>query len=374
MDCEKFEHHLMDALYGDLDEVTGAALKRHAESCPRCSSLEAGFKATLEVGLLPLEQPSDDLEQRILEAAHLAQRGAPWHRKLLRTLSWAGSQAMRPQLAMAALLLLVLGSTVLLLRPRPGSVAVTPVKVTERGAPHPADRPLDEATDEARASSATAVAARKAGRPEQDEKLPTAIDAAEANDDDLALGEAEAQGKEPAAAEDKEQYERAVANYRAGRHREAQRDFAAVAQRGGPMAPTAGLYEARSVRSYAGCRSAIPHYVRVRSRFSGNPAGADATWEQADCHRMLGEGNKAQALWQELRSNPEYRARAEAELSSQGRGATTGGAVAAPKRAAAPAPSAPAKKPVTEQAPAEQAAQEAPNDEQADEQAADVAY
>jgi hypothetical protein len=30
MDCEKFESAMMDELYGELDEVTSAAVKRHA--------------------------------------------------------------------------------------------------------------------------------------------------------------------------------------------------------------------------------------------------------------------------------------------------------------------------------------------------------
>ena len=46
-------------------------MKRHAESCARCSTLESGLQATLDVGVLPLEEPSDDLEDRILDASVL---------------------------------------------------------------------------------------------------------------------------------------------------------------------------------------------------------------------------------------------------------------------------------------------------------------
>ncbi|HSN97968.1 MAG TPA: zf-HC2 domain-containing protein, partial [Candidatus Nanopelagicales bacterium] len=137
MDCEKFDQHVMDALYDELDELTHAAMKRHMESCARCASTLAGLRATRDAALLPLEEPSDDLEDRILAAVEVAQRKTPWRRKALRALAWAGSHAMRPQLAMAALFVLVIGSSLLLLRARPGTQGVAPVRVTERGVPAP---------------------------------------------------------------------------------------------------------------------------------------------------------------------------------------------------------------------------------------------
>src|SRR5262249_60072997 len=90
---------------------------------------------TREVGVLPIEEPPPDLEARILEAAASAQSRAPWPKKVLRGLAWAGSHAMRPQLAMAALFFLVIGSSLLLLRARPGTLG--PAYVTEPGSPAP---------------------------------------------------------------------------------------------------------------------------------------------------------------------------------------------------------------------------------------------
>src|SRR5262245_28850510 len=136
MDCAKFDLHVIDALYDELDELTYAALKRHMEGCSRCAGIFAGLRATREVGILPIVEPADDLEDRIIGAVHTAQRKAPWPRKVLRGLAWAGSHAMRPQLAMAALFCLVIGSSLLLLRAKPGTV-VAPVRVTENGAPTP---------------------------------------------------------------------------------------------------------------------------------------------------------------------------------------------------------------------------------------------
>jgi hypothetical protein len=138
MDCERFDEYVMDALYGELDELSAEALKRHVEGCPRCSNVLTSLKSTRAALQLPVVVPSDDLHDRILEAERLAVRRLPLHRKLVRALAWAGSHAMRPQLAMAAVLMLVVGSSMMLLRARPGSIA-PPVTVLEEGRPAPDD-------------------------------------------------------------------------------------------------------------------------------------------------------------------------------------------------------------------------------------------
>src|SRR3954471_3051469 len=98
MDCAKFDQHVIDELYDELDELTYAALKRHTEGCSRCAGILSGLRATRAVGVLPIEDPSPELEARILDAVATAQRKTPWTRKVLRGLAWAGSHAMRPQL------------------------------------------------------------------------------------------------------------------------------------------------------------------------------------------------------------------------------------------------------------------------------------
>jgi hypothetical protein len=137
MDCEKFDEHVIDALYGELDELTAAALRRHVESCSRCAPIFANLKSAREGATLPLEEPPDDLEERILAAERAAQRSAPWHKKVMRAAAWAGSHAMRPQLAMAALFMFVIGSSLLLLRAKPGTFG--PTSVSERGTPAAAE-------------------------------------------------------------------------------------------------------------------------------------------------------------------------------------------------------------------------------------------
>src|SRR6185503_17521201 len=138
MDCEKFDQILIDALYDELDELTLAAAKRHAEGCQRCQSAWSGLRATLKVGHLPTVEPPASLEPNILQAAREAHGKVPWPKRVGRAISWAGSYAMRPQTAMAAILVLMLGSSVIFVRRKPDRSGPSRVSVTERGVPEQA--------------------------------------------------------------------------------------------------------------------------------------------------------------------------------------------------------------------------------------------
>ncbi len=120
MDCEKFDRIVLDLLYDELDELTHAAAKRHMEHCARCRAIGSGLRATREVGVLPLVEPPDGLELRILEAEQRATQLLPVGKRLGRGLSLLAGYAMRPQLAMAALLMLAIGSSLFFLRAQPG--------------------------------------------------------------------------------------------------------------------------------------------------------------------------------------------------------------------------------------------------------------
>jgi hypothetical protein len=88
---------------------------------------------------LPLVEAPAGLDTSILQAARDAQRNLPVARRIGRAISWAGSYAMRPQMAMAALLVLMLGSSIIFLRSKPDrSGALSRVSVTERGVPEQA--------------------------------------------------------------------------------------------------------------------------------------------------------------------------------------------------------------------------------------------
>jgi hypothetical protein len=321
MDCEKFDLHVIDALYDELDELTHAALRRHMEGCSRCASIYAGLRATREVGVLPIVEPADDLEDRILDAVNAAQRKAPWPRKLLRGLAWAGSHAMRPQLAMAALFFLVIGSSLLLLRQKPGMQS-SPVRVTERGAPAPeaAEPPPPAATAAAAAPREQAAQSRAFATP-PDVQAPRSV---ADKGDDAERGDGKARGKA-----------------------------------GGKSNDAASmLADARAARDKSGCRAAVGKYDEVGARHPATGAAADAMWEAANCYKSMGEQAKARELYQVLRSNGGYRDRAEQELAqdmanmanpSQVAARPGGGARAAP---AAPAPAAP---PAAQAAPPAQA-------------------
>ena len=77
MDCEKFENTLIDELYGELDEVTSAAAKRHVGGCARCASLLSGLRATRRLAVLPSSSRRRICEERILAAAPEAQKVVP---------------------------------------------------------------------------------------------------------------------------------------------------------------------------------------------------------------------------------------------------------------------------------------------------------
>ncbi len=142
MDCEKFETAMIDELYDELDELTSAAAKRHVAGCARCAALYGGLRATRRVissaGGVPVLELPGTLEDRILAATREAQKVVPFRRRLASVVSAAGSWAMRPQTQMAAVFLLMIGSSVVFLKggrnARPSS-ASAPMTVTEQGAP-----------------------------------------------------------------------------------------------------------------------------------------------------------------------------------------------------------------------------------------------
>src|SRR5260370_745365 len=96
MDCEKFESALMDELYGELDELTSAAVKRHIAGCARCAALLSGLRTTRRLAALPLVEPPARLEERILRAAVETRPVVPPGRQLARAGAPAARWAIRP--------------------------------------------------------------------------------------------------------------------------------------------------------------------------------------------------------------------------------------------------------------------------------------
>ncbi|WP_438032299.1 zf-HC2 domain-containing protein [Sorangium sp. So ce204] len=292
MDCEKFDQHVMDALYDELDELTYAAMKRHMDGCARCASAFAGLRAARNVGALPFEEPSEELEARILDAVEVAQKKTPFRRKALRALAWAGSHAMRPQLAMAALFVLVIGSSLLLLRPKTG---VAPVRVTEWGQPASLDQ-------------------REAPR------AATPAPAAVAMEEGDGRRSAEAKAEAPRAEAAKEKSARASADDGA----------------------SAALHEAQALQRKSGCAAAVGKLDEVGAQYPGTPSAHAAMWEAARCYQASGDTAKARELLLALRSAKGYGDRAEQQLADLE--ANAAGAQAQNSAPAAAAPAAAARR------------------------------
>ena len=366
MDCEKFESALMDELYGELDELTSAAAKRHVAGCARCAALISGFRATRRVAALPRVEPPEGLEQRILAAAVAAPRAAPVGWRLARAVSLAGSWAMRPQTAMAAVFLVMIGTSVLLLRGKssraPASAEMT---VTEEGTPapaapsaapaasEPASAPLRAAVAVARSSEKGATAA---AAPAATWAQPPATDSLMDDSRQRALAK-------PGAAKGSDGLGSVAQNViprpapvAAGAAGGAPRKTAAppmAEAEAAPFAPpppadaSAELSAARAARDAAagqgfGCPSGS-QFDDVARRSGGTPLGWQALFEGALCYESAGDLNTARSRFGALLGVDSYRDRAEAELerldqSQQGRGSGANAARrAAPKAAPPPA-------------------------------------
>ena len=140
MDCETFDLDVVDLLYEDGDDDAREALALHAASCARCGATLASLRAARDqASRLPRVVPPEGLAARIIAAEAAARRPAPLSRRVARAASWAGSLAMRPQFAMAALFCLAVGSSLLLLRARSDSVP-GPTSAREAGLPTPRPR------------------------------------------------------------------------------------------------------------------------------------------------------------------------------------------------------------------------------------------
>jgi hypothetical protein len=406
MDCEKFEATMIDELYDELDELTSAAMKRHVSGCARCAALIGGLRATRRVATVPMIDPPEDLEDKILAAAREAQKIVPLRGRIARFVSTAGSWAMRPQTAMAALFLVMIGTSVLLLRGKasraPDSAAV---RVTQQGAPaapsgssaawsesspaggdipfgssaHGLDNknktqtattttPADEAAKDdltgalARAKGAaggnsdglddsrmTTNAAAPAGAPNTLPMAPQAQAPAQPGEGQSPYGPPPAATATTAAsaAPGFVDFKAAMAFYRAGRWDEAQKAFDNLAAND----PNAELMAALAVSNGKGCKEAIARFDKLAQRAAGTSTGWDALFEGARCYARIGDAPNARVRLNALLKVDSHKDKAKAELQkldSTNASAPARKAQAAP--AAKPAPqAAPTSPPAADQ-------------------------
>jgi len=288
---------------------------------------------------LPLIEAPAGLEQRILHAERQAHAGLPMRQRVGRVISIMAGYAMRPQLAMAALLVLMIGASLLFLRARPGgrdnvqvtergvpegegeSVALVPVPEklpgsdTQRGAQahgaleevRPDESRRERSKSETAASEPVARDDKASGSVVDGESVSATAAAPGRRDDSLPV--------EIDAGNDSE-YDQAMAAYRGGRYAEAQRLFETVAATGGPNAPSASLLAAQSARNGTGCSIAAPRFDEVNTRYPGSHIGNEAAWQAADCYRALGQRDRARKNYQALLAAAGYAERAQRAIET----------------------------------------------------------
>ncbi len=381
MDCERFESTLIDELYDELDELTSAASKRHVAGCARCASLLSGLKATRRVAVLPLMEAPAGLEERILAAERDARKVVPLQSRLSGAVSWAGNWAMRPQTAMAAVFLLMIGSTVLLVRgPSAKAPASSAMVVTEQGAPAIAASAVgDNQIQDLQAAAATAhgplvpaatptfpgvatspASSALAERDILDQRKEGALggmfkgsDGDEKNETQRGMSNAAAPAGAPAKAgafaspppapmaqaaaapsESPADFNTALAAYRVQRYDDATRMFDVLAGGGDN---NAALYAALSVRDGSGCGAAVTRFDRLGARAYGTQPGYDATLEGGRCYRAMGSFDTARAHFVRLLTVPSHASRAQTELDAMSPKASAAAAAKPAMRSAPPA-------------------------------------
>lgn len=334
MDCEKFDRVIMDLLYDELDTITRAAALRHLEHCHRCRGELGQLRGARELATLTLVDAPDGFEQR-LRAAELAESSQlPFGQRVARTWTILTGYAMRPQLAMAALLMLMIGSSLLFLRPRPGS-QTSSMQVTERGTPLPnqdqvvvpvatvaviADKTAEKAAEEPAPTAPVAVAPPTA----KPELRATAIPRAHAPEtthrpvapsaaNSAAPTEGEA-GEQSGQEVEERAFAEATRALQAGELDRALALFDEIATSGGKKSAAAELNAALAAESAQGCAAALPRFDSVSARFPGSSLGNKATWRSATCRSKLGQTRRAILDLEKLMKVPQYRLDAERAL------------------------------------------------------------
>lgn len=320
MDSDKFDRIVLDLLYGELDELTTAAAKRHMDQSARARDIYAHLRATRQLSVLPAHAPPPGFEKALLEREARILAELPVRQRMGRLVSMLAGYAMRPQLIMGALLLLMIGSSLMFVRARPGLHST--VQVTERGAPEgdvdvvlplslspppapvelPAPLPIFEL---APIQASTPASAKVPGA------APSALAAAGAGS--RSAGEAVSHdGPDP--------FEQALQIYRARGYIEAERLFERLSKGGSKRAPDAALYAALCSRNIRGCGAALAPFGRVRARFPGSAAAHEATWRAAKCQEQLGDAEAARHGYESLLRVATHARRAEQALATLGGG------------------------------------------------------
>jgi len=301
MNSDKFDRVVLDLLYDELDELTALAARRHMEQSARARDIFAHLKATRRLSVLPLQAAPEGFEQSVLVREPGARAEFPLRQRLGRYVSMTASYAMRPQLAMGVLLLLMIGSSLLFLRARPGHHGA--IQVTERGVPETeaeivvpvADVPSEPTAEPSIAAAPSTLPAAAIAPLDSVTSLPPPSPAPPA----IAL----AVNPE---IESGDSFDDAARAYRARHYVQAQRLFDRLGKAGGPRAAEAALYAAQATRHASGCAAAVSRFQRVRSRFPASGVANEALWRAGKCQQKLGERTAARKSFETLVHVPSY--------------------------------------------------------------------
>jgi hypothetical protein len=332
VDAEKFDKVVLDLLYDELDELTRASAIRHMEQSGKAKALYAELRATKEVGALPLVDPPDDLEAKILDAEARARAGRPLHQRLGGVVSRIASYTMRPQVGMAAVLLLMIGGSMIFLRVKPGEPNL--VQVTERGVPE-SDK---EGVALVPVPEAPVAAAPREGSPSRGLAAKKSADGFRG--DVPSPGEEARKGgaMARAAPADRRDYPAAAvpAEPFPGASNQMD-DLGAVGRAASGAGAFADKDEASSEPAGGPCASLEQELARAASPIESNRA----RWAVAECYSSVGQNEQARRAYKALLGAPTYAERARRALATLSEPAAS----SAPVAAAPAAPPPPAAQP-----------------------------
>jgi TolA-binding protein len=345
VDCEKLDALAMELVYDELDARAAEEARLHLLGCTRCAAVVERLRGGLRAAeALPLESPSSLLEARILASSSAARPPVPWHRRASRAIAVAGTWAMRPQIAMAAVVVLMIGTSAVLLR-RSSPTAAQRTRVTDEGTPIATlDQPAEGAPALVGARPGApqkldAIGGLEDGKKKRKAEAEADKDRGEAaNDESVALEEktaarAGAKGGDKEAADglvasppsaaasanavgaSATSYDDAMAAYKASRWEDAQRGFDAAAS-AGVRTSSSLLYAARSLRAQGKCTDALVRFRKVVDGYPGTTDAANAALEGGECARTNGDTATARSLFEKAKESTATRSRAETAIAS----------------------------------------------------------
>jgi TolA-binding protein len=309
VNCERFDRSSLELLYGELDELTASAMQRHLSHCSRCQGIYHRMQRTRELARVPLEDPVGGLYEAIMAGEREARRQLGIGDRAGRIVSRLAEYAMRPQAAMSALLLVMVGFSLVFVRETPGH--------------------------------GDQVSVRETGKPLSDGRLPDPKGSTIVLSNDRPRDDSSAEvAAAPTPALPPPQYSEAMSAYQAGRYSEAEKLFSEIAAAGGAQSGSAALHEAHSARNGSGCARAAQLYDEVARRYPGGSLGYEALFHAASCYRALGEVDLATQHFLALQGKPGYAAQAQKALDSLQPRPADVPALATASRAAPAAPAA----------------------------------